>query len=151
MLAKARCKNIVRRTVLSIPPEFLPRILLCSGLSQSSVITIIERLGHAADSAQALIGWNMGPVVRNKLNMTSNRMLLASIAAYFRIYNISVPTANLFLTKLLNENDSIDRKEAAKDGSKKIKGMGSEIVGMTDYVTSFLSELSNVEIYPNDE
>ena len=136
MLAKARCANIVRRTVLSIPPEFLPRILLCSGLSQSSVTTIIERLGHVVGA------------VGNKQFIPSNRKLLARIAAYFRIYNISVPTENLFLTKLLNENDSI---EAAKDGPKKIKGMGSQLVGKTDYATTFLSELSNVEIYPNDE
>jgi hypothetical protein len=135
MLAKARCANIVRRTVLSIPPEFLPRILLCSGLSQSSVTTIIERLGHIVDFG-------------NKQFIPSNRKLLARIAAYFRIYNISVPTENLFLTKLLNENDSI---EAAKDGPKKIKGMGSELVGKTDYAPTFLSELSNLEIYPNDE
>ena len=139
MLAKARCANIVRRTVLSIPPEFLPRILLCSGLSQSSVTTIIERLGHVVD-------FN-GPV-GNKQCIPSNRKLLARIAAYFRIYNISVPTENLFLTKLLNENDSI---EAAKDGPKKVKGMGSQLVGKTGYATTFLSELSNVEIYPNDE
>jgi hypothetical protein len=149
MLSKARCKSIVRRTILSVPVEFLPRILLCSGLSQSSVLTVIRRLGHV-DFAQVLGGWNLESS-GNKQKMSFNRKLQASIAAYFRLYNISFPTPNLFLARLLSESDSNDYKETTTETQKKTKGMGNNVVGMMGYTSSFLSELSTFEISPDCE
>jgi hypothetical protein len=46
MLAKARNDLIARRVALSSPIVFLPRLLLCSGLPQSSLLAMIDRLGE---------------------------------------------------------------------------------------------------------
>ena len=45
LLAKSRTDFIARRASLSAPTKFLPRLLLCSGLPHSSLITMIDRLG----------------------------------------------------------------------------------------------------------
>jgi len=45
LLAKSKTDFIARRAALSAPTKFLPRLLLCSGLPHSSLITMIDRLG----------------------------------------------------------------------------------------------------------
>lgn len=52
MLAKSRNNSIARRAALSAPTSFLPRLLLCSGLLSSSLLTMIDRLGKLGDKAQ---------------------------------------------------------------------------------------------------
>ena len=52
MLAKSRSDLIARRAALSAPTLFLPRLLLCSGLPTSSLLTMIDRLGKLGDKAE---------------------------------------------------------------------------------------------------
>lgn len=52
MLAKSRSDFIARRASLSAPTLFLPRLLLCSGLPSSSLVTMIDRLGKLGNKAE---------------------------------------------------------------------------------------------------
>jgi hypothetical protein len=162
MLAKAKCDEIVRRAASTIPVEFLPHILLCSGLSRSSVVTIIQKLGQVVGSAhdkhemlqkllapRTVSGLNAGQT-GNKLNAI-NKKLLGSISAYFRFYMISFPTANPFLSSLTEDIAFSDSGNTTKETHKKIKGTDSEIVGSTHSATSFLSVLGNLEISSGSE
>lgn len=162
MLAKAKCDDIVRRAALTIPVEFLPRILLCSGLSRSSVITILLKLGQVIDSAQdkhemlrkllaptTLSECNTGQI-RSKKNDIKKK-LLGSIAAYFSLYTISFTVANPFLFSLMEEIDFSDIGGTTSEMHKKIKKTGSEVGGSMDSATTFLSILRNFEITPDVE
>ena len=51
MLAKARSDFVARRAALSAPAKFLPRLLLCSGLPKSSLLTMIDRLGQLGENS----------------------------------------------------------------------------------------------------
>ena len=51
MLAKSRCDFIARHSALSTPDVFLPSLLLCCGLPQSSLLSMIERLGQLGDES----------------------------------------------------------------------------------------------------
>ena len=155
---KAKSDDIVRRAVLTIPVELLPRILLCSGLSRSSVIAILQKLGQVVDSAhdkQEILGKLLAPPTlsgcntwqtRGKQNDTK-RKLLGSIAAYFSLYMISFTDANPFLSSLREGIDASDIDGATKETIKKVKGT-SEVEGSMDSATSFLSFLQKAEIPP---
>lgn len=54
MLAKSRSDNIARRAALSAPAKFLPRLLLCSGLPKSSLLTMIDRVGKLGEQSDSL-------------------------------------------------------------------------------------------------
>ena len=160
MLAQARCEGFAQRAALTIPEDFLPRILLCSGLSRSSVTTIIQRLGHIVDSAHdkdEVIGrllkqrseWNAGNI--GKKQTTTKKKLLGCIAAYFRLYKISFPVVNPFLASLMEDNDFNDPNTSTKATQKKIKGTDREEVGSTYSTISFLFTLRNSEISPDDD
>ena len=162
MLAKAKCGDIVRRAALTIPVEFLPHILLCSGLFRSSVITILQRLGQAVDSADdkhEILGKLLAPPtltecntgqMRYKQNDTKKK-LRGTVAAYSRLYAISFYVADPFLSTLTDEIDFSDIDGATKKKHKKIKGTESEIEGSMDSAASLLFVLANFEIPPGTE
>lgn len=161
MLARARCDSVIRRTALSIPAEFLPRILLCSGLPATSVLTIIQKLGHIMETAHdrpAIFAKLLAPITLsgskvgyrgNKRDMAVKRKMLARITAYFRIYEIPFPVANPFLASLLEEKDFSDHNETTKVPQKPIGRTGSDmpLIGTVNSATSLLSELSNFETF----
>jgi hypothetical protein len=98
-LAKAKDPTIARRAALSAPPEFLVRLLQCSGLPKSSFLSMINRLGRLGDeSSEAdkvfrrylsplkLSKWD---IARNKGHKSLTKVLLGRIAAYKRLHQIS--------------------------------------------------------------
>ena len=162
MLAKARCDNISQRTAVSIPVEFLPRILFCSGLSRSSVLAIIQKLGHIVEKSNKrhevienlmeptiLRGWNTG-YIENKRDKATKKKLLARIAAYFRLFDIEFPAENPFLECLLEE-DFNDLIKVTKSTQINIRRTGSDRGGNMESTAPFLSELCNFEISPTIE
>ena len=54
LLAKSRSDYIARRAALSAPAKFLPRLLLCSGLPKSSLLTMIDRVGKLGEKSESL-------------------------------------------------------------------------------------------------
>lgn len=54
MLAKSLSDNIARRAALSAPAKFLPRLLLCSGLPKSSLLTMIDRVGKLGEQSDSI-------------------------------------------------------------------------------------------------
>ena len=94
MLSKSSCDLIAKRSVLSAPDTFLPRLLLCCGLPQSSFSTLIERLDSLGqlssdkDKAyrQLLSSSTKGEWMVLKRNKIS-RMLLGRISAYINLLN----------------------------------------------------------------
>ena len=162
MLAKARCDNIAQRTAVSIPVEFLPRILFCSGLSRSSVLAIIQKLGHIVEKSNKrhevienlmeptiLRGWNTG-YIENKRDKATKKKLLARIAAYFRLFDIEFPAENPFLACLLGE-DFNDLIKVTKSTQINIRRTGRDREGNMESTAPFLSELCNFEISPTIE
>ena len=103
MLVKSHCELIARRSVLSAPDIFLPRLLLCCGLPQSSFTTILDRLHDLGQSAP-----DKGKHFRQLLSSSSGlgvlkrhtivRMLMGRISAY---------------SSLLSKTDSLDEKMLA--------------------------------------
>ena len=157
MLAKARCDNIIRRSALSIPDEFLSRVLFCSGLSRPSVIIIIQKLGNLVEAArdrhdvvEILLapinsnGWNIGQTGK-KQEVTTKRKIFDRIAAYCRLYTISFPAANPFLVILLDEAELSDFNEAFKGTQPQIIRTNTDNTGTMDSATSFLLELGDVK------
>ena len=91
MLAKSRYDFIARHSALSAPIVFLPRLLLCCGLPQSSLLSMIERLGKLGDESldrdkcfgefltpSATIEWGLGHISKRSLIA---RKLLGRISA----------------------------------------------------------------------
>jgi hypothetical protein len=137
MLAKARCDTIVQRTALTIPVECLTGILLCSGLPRVSVITIVERLGQTVELAHdrhdtiatllepiTSIGWTLVNA-GSKQEKSTKRNILARIAAYVRIYEISFPSANLFLSSLMEDKEARDLNKGIQPHVERIGITGS--------------------------
>jgi len=98
MLAKSRSDFIAKRAALAAPTSFLPRLLLCSGLSQASLLTMINRLGRVGEKAndvdktfnQLLIPsasseWDLGRLGHRR---EVSRKLFGRISAYSRLYRL---------------------------------------------------------------
>lgn len=95
MLAKSRSDNIARRAALSAPAKFLPRLLLCSGLPKSSLLTMIDRVGKLGEKSEGLdkvyrellmpsatIDWGFGQI-GNRHEIA--RKLLGRLSAYISL------------------------------------------------------------------
>eukprot|EP00521_Asterionellopsis_glacialis_P018192 CAMPEP_0195299240 /NCGR_PEP_ID=MMETSP0707-20130614/25137_1 /TAXON_ID=33640 /ORGANISM="Asterionellopsis glacialis, Strain CCMP134" /LENGTH=758 /DNA_ID=CAMNT_0040361581 /DNA_START=92 /DNA_END=2368 /DNA_ORIENTATION=- len=95
MLAKSRSDFLARRAALTAPTIILPRLLLCSGLPRSSLLTMIDRLGklgdHAPDQSKvfnqllmpsATTDWGIGHL-GNRRELA--RKLLGRLSAYLRV------------------------------------------------------------------
>jgi hypothetical protein len=101
MLAKSRSDFIAKRAALSAPTNFLPRLLLCSGLPRASLLTMVDRLGRLGENAtdiekeynkllipSASSEWDIGRL-GNRREIYGR--LFGRISAYFRMYNLSSP------------------------------------------------------------
>jgi hypothetical protein len=51
MLAKCRCESIAKLAALSAPDAYLPRLLLCCGITSTSLLSMIERLGKIGNES----------------------------------------------------------------------------------------------------
>jgi hypothetical protein len=100
MLTKSRSDGIARRSALSAPEDYLPRLLLCSGLPRASLLTMVDRLGRLGDASE-----NKDAVYANLLRSCDesrydlaqgsdlSRALLGRLSAYFRLYG-GLPDCN---------------------------------------------------------
>ena len=92
MLAKSQSDNIARRAALSAPSKFLPRLLLCSGLPQSSLLTMIDRVGKLGEKScdvdkvyrellmpSATTDWGIGQVGSRR---ETARKIIGRLSAY---------------------------------------------------------------------
>jgi hypothetical protein len=99
MLAKSRSDNIAKRSALTAPTAFLPRLLLCCGLPRASLLTMVDRLGRLGENAddtnkvydQLLVPsasseWDIGRLGHRR---EIARKLLGRISAYSRMYGLS--------------------------------------------------------------
>jgi hypothetical protein len=130
MLAKARSSMVARRSALSAPSSFLPRLLLCSGLPRASFVTMVDRLGLLGDSVtnkdqlyhgllvqKASSEWDIGRV-GNRHDLS--RSLLGRISAYMQLYKVSQDEISTnFLFWLAQEAKSTYEQMSHKRKSKK--------------------------------
>lgn len=93
MLAKCRCESIAKLTALSAPDAFLPRLLLCCGITSTSMLSMINRLesigGESPDASKyfsqlltpsVISSWGTGYQAGGRRVVA--RKLLGRIAAY---------------------------------------------------------------------
>jgi hypothetical protein len=99
MLARSRSDFIAKRAALTAPTNFLPRLLLCSGLPRASLLTMINRLGVLGDKSQdknkifgqllvpsAASEWDIGRCGHRR---EVARKLLGRLSAYSTLYGIA--------------------------------------------------------------
>lgn len=157
MLAKARSDSIARRAALSAPTEFLPRLLLCSGLPRASLLTMIDRLGRLGDTnsekdaaylqlldPSASSEWDIGRVGGRS---DISRKLLGRLSAYLRLNEVSsapgeseVSTTFLdWLSEMCRSNYQKPKKPKQKRG-KAVNAISVSSVANAPSVLSTLFE-----------
>jgi len=133
MLARSRSDFVAKRAALTAPTSFIPRLLLCSGLPQASLLFMIDRLGKLGERAEnldklytkllvpsATSEWDIGRVGKKK---EVSRKLLGRLSAYARMYKISesrseegISTTFLGWLSRSNQNLEKPRRQRAKEG-----------------------------------
>lgn len=96
MLAKSRCNQIARLAALSAPDIFLPRLLLCCGISSVSLLSMIDRLGDMGTaspdsnkyytqllSPSAVSEWGSGYQIGGRRAVA--RKLIGRLSAYLQL------------------------------------------------------------------
>jgi hypothetical protein len=160
MLAKARSDSIARRAALSAPTEFLPRLLLCSGLPRASLLTMIDRLGRLGDTAtqkdaaylqlldpSASSEWDIGRVGGRR---DISRKLLGRLSAYLRLNDVSSTpgeseVSTTFLDWLSEECRS-NYQKPKKPKQKRGKAANAVSVSSITSASSVLSTLFEEEL-----
>ena len=156
MLAKSRSDYIARRAALSAPSKFLPRLLLCSGLSQTSLLTMIERLGKLGESASkeknkvyrdlltpsATSDWGFGHLGTRR---DVARKLIGRLSAYMNLYELSADklaegASKTFIEWLHAECQPLDKPRKPKHKRYKAeKTVSFSLVEATDILASVAS------------
>jgi len=155
MLAKSRSDFLARRAALTAPTIILPRLLLCSGLPRSSLLTMIDRLGKLGDNApdqsqvfnqllmpSATTDWGIGHL-GNRRELA--RKLLGRLSAYLRIKTDILKveeTENMsmtFLKWLSRECHSQDKTRKSRQ-KKSLKVNSSEHLLNVSAASSILSK-----------
>jgi hypothetical protein len=168
MLAKARSDSIARRAALSAPTEFLPRLLLCSGLPRASLLTMIDRLGRLGEAdipkdvayirlldPSASSEWDIGRVGGRR---DISRKLLGRLSAYLRLNEVSstpgeseVSTTFLdWLSEVCRSNHQKLKKPKQKRGKAAI-AVSVSSVAKTPSVLSTLFQEELDQGLPNSE
>lgn len=153
MLAKSRCDYIARRAALSAPTKFLPRLLLCSGLPKSSLLTMIDRLGKLGEKSQnehkvyrellmpsAAASWGFGQLGSRR---EIARKLLGRLSAYISMADETVEKLSeeyslTFISWLSEESQPSEKQRKGRPLKKAIKA------GFTSEVASRLMEAEKV-------
>lgn len=99
MLARSKSDVIAKRAALSAPSSFLPRLLLCSGLPRTSLLSMIDRLGQLGEVSadlektysqlmvpSAASEWDIGRLGKRK---EVSRKLLGRLRAYAQMHKLS--------------------------------------------------------------
>ena len=133
MLAKSKSDYIARRAALSAPTAFLPRLLLCSGLPQTSFVTIVDRLGKLGDAndptkvyrdlltPSATTHWGFGQLGSRR---DIARKIIGRVAAYADLYNspaskIDEEFSTVFITWVRTEALPLEKPRKPKPKPKK--------------------------------
>ena len=96
LLATSKADVIAKQSALSVPDIFLPRILLCSGMSRTIFVTMLERLTKLSDSVNdpaKLYNELISPSAVSEWGLQKgNRAVLKTrlhgrIASYLRIFS----------------------------------------------------------------
>ena len=132
MLARSRSDFIAKRAALTAPTSFIPRLLLCSGLPQASLLSMIDRLGKLGDKndnldkiynklliPSAASEWDIGRLGKKK---EVSRKLLGRLSAYSRMYKLSelkgedrISTTFLRWLSRSNQETEKPRRQKAKE------------------------------------
>ena len=152
LLAKSRTDFIARRAALSAPTKFLPRLLLCSGLPHSSLITMIDRLGilgaRSKDANKiyrdlmipsATSDWSISHVGGRK---ELARKLIGRLSAYLKHGNGSSlgGASQTFLSWLAEECTNHAPDKLKKRQQRKVKA------GIQSQLSSAFSSIGNLEL-----
>ena len=96
LLATSKADVIAKQSALSVPDIFLPRLLLCSGMSRTSFVTMLERLSKLSDSVNdhaKLYNELISPSAVSEWGLQKgNRVVIKKrlhgrIASYLRIFS----------------------------------------------------------------
>jgi len=160
MLAKARSDLIAKRAALSAPLFFLPRLLLCSGLPRTSLLTMIDRLGRLGDSSperdevflrllvpSASSEWDIGRVGHRR---DVSRKLIGRLSAYLRMNKVPLGDDNaevsMSFLKWLSEECMSNIEEPKALRQKKPKSVSAPVCLSTlKHASSFLSTFASEE------
>lgn len=88
LLAKSSCAFIARHAALSAPSVFLPRLILCSGLSRVSLFTMLDRLGKLGDHESDDGDDDNSADTTNKNNNIYMRLISPSAASEWKLGNL---------------------------------------------------------------
>jgi len=136
MLAKSRSDFIARHSALSAPDVFLPRLLLCCGLPQSSLLSMIERLGQLGDdslnrdkcfgellSPSATTEWGLGHIIKRTL---ITRKLLGRISADINILHSKECCDTSIIETVASSSFVSWLEKECKNGEDKLKSSRSK-------------------------
>lgn len=163
MLAKARSDFIARRAALSAPTAILPRLLMCSGLPRTSLLTMIDRVGKLGDQGEdkgkvfsqlfvpsATSEWGVGYLGSRR---DFARKLLGRLSAYLSTKpdGDEVDYSKSFLHWLSDECRGLEksRKPRLKKNLRADPSNSGYLVNMTS-LSSVLSDLTD-SIHPTVE
>lgn len=143
---------MARRAAKSAPADVLPSLLLCCGLPRSSLLTMIDRLGHLSDGSEdsnilytkILERWKDG----NRCDMS--RYLLGRLTACLRIHGAvihmeSVPISTAFISWLRKDCKLIQETKQIKIKSNKKNSMSDSDLSLTSMTLAFKSVFSELK------
>ena len=137
MLAKCRCESIAKLTALSAPDAYLPRLLLCCGITSTSLISMIDRLGRIGGESpdannffsqllapSVISSWSTGYQAGGRRVVA--RKLLGRISAYLDLSGLSTDAAEIQSSPFLNWlteycNEAKDKKASRSKPTSKAK------------------------------
>jgi integrator complex subunit 1 len=156
MLVRGRSDVIARLAALSAPIAFLPRLLLSSGLSRTSLATMIDRLGQLGDSSvekDKTYATLLESVTSNEwdIGRLGKRYSLAlklhsRLAAYTRLSSLQGESHGSFSTTFLNWLVShcgthLLRPRKSKQKKAQKSGTQSKLLPGSGKVSQMLTEL----------
>ncbi|KAL3924917.1 MAG: hypothetical protein SGILL_000752 [Bacillariaceae sp.] len=159
MLAKSRSDYIAKKAALTAPTGFIPRLLLCSGLSRASLLTMVDRLGKLGESAddmnkafsQLLVPsasseWDIGRLGHRR---EIARKLLGRISAYSRMYDLPSLSAensmSFAFVKWMSETcQSVDKP--VKPKTKKQKAQPTRVFTSVENAGQLLTDIGGTSV-----
>ncbi len=154
---KSTCELIARRSVLSSPDIFLPHMLICCGLSQSSFFTVLNRLNDLGSSVSEPGNYFKKlllplSALKGLKRIQMIRLSLSRISAYMRLFsNDDISSVNLrksscFISWLEAESASVKENCSAlkKSKSQKIKCYATTIASKSNDDV----DMDSIQLFP---
>jgi len=163
MLAKSRSDFIAKRAALSAPTLFLPRLLLCSGLPASSLVTMIDRLGKLGDKAEdrdLVFKELLMPSVtnqwaavypRNRKELA--RKLVGRLSAYLHLNEAPLEQISSSFLEWLSEECSLQMKPKRPRAGKRSAKADQSVLGPLLNTSSgghIISTIGDLELVDDD-